>query len=646
MRDNLAPPTYTPISPGGIEFGDLTPEQSANTQAMLELIANTYNTPYAVVLLDQHTLTRNIYEQEWDPQKGKKVNRIVDGQKVVLKAKGVDMCNPVIYDCCIGNELYGNHTYIYGKPGHNDRPSLAEIVLSSSKTQCYLYYPTLMFQRPPIRQCPEWDPKQQTLVTKTKWASYDTSDIAAARCIWIDVDGHHLDDRIVHDCNLAAIDQLLRILPAYCAKTNIPMPAIVNSGRGVHLYWWLSRIAPLETDEQQYTFRMMLYKMGQWIAKLIEADPLCGKVWEVDRAAHSLLRMLHLPGCVHPKLGVRRYAVNALGRDYNLCNYTDLVSAIDAIDVADALRAKAPVCNSQVSEIPKPEAPTPINPAPVSANAIPPTPTMDPDDSIAVAPAAEDCDTALDSALVQDTVADTNSQPRVSRRRLDRLLDWAEGRKWELTSVRELFLFCCAVLMQHMGTKNISRELQHINAKLCNPLTDAELAKIVPSLDRKAAYSDLPYVGYYIPSNNWIADKLHMTPTETKRFCSTPRSTSTHKTTTFRSKFHEFLEILPRDPSKETVVEHRNRVYQHTRDWFRKEFEGYDRNTARQRRRSQNPQYNSKAGRYKKVTPETEQKCLTLHADGLSERKIAVHLQISKSAVHRIIAGDGPKLEE
>lgn len=452
------------------------------------------------------------------------------------------------------------------------------------------------------------------------------------------MDGHHLDDRIVHDCNLAAIDQLLRILPAYCAKTNIPMPAIVNSGRGIHLYWWFERIAPLETDDQRYTFRMILYKMGQWIAKLIETDPLCNKVWQVDHAAHSLLRMLHLPGCIHPKLGVRRYAVNAFGRDYNLCNYEDLVTAIDAIDVADTLRAKAPVCDSQASEIPKPETVTPSNPAPVSANAIPPTPTMDPDDATVAAPAAENCDTTLDSAPTQNAVVDTDTQPRVSRRRLDRLLDWAEGRKWELTSVRELFCFCCAVLMQHMDTQNITQELQHINAKLCNPLSDAELAKIVPSLDRKAAYSGLPYVGYYIPSNNWIADKLHMTSTETKRFCSTTPSTSTHSTTRFRNKFHEFLELIPRDPTKETIVEHRNRVYQYTRAWFKKEYKGYDRNTARQRQRSQNPQYNGKAGRYKQITPETEQKCLALRAAGLSEQKIANELQISKSSVHRIIA--------
>ena len=300
MRDNQTPPTLAPISPGGFEVDGLSLEQWSNTQALLEVIANTYNTPDAVVLLDQHVLTRNTYAKEWDPKKQKMVNSLVDGKKVVLKTKGVDMCNPVVYDICTGNELYGNHTYIYGKPGHNDRPSLAEIVLSSSTTQCYLYFPTLMVERPPIKQCPEWDPKQQTLVTKTKWASYDTSDIAAARCMWIDVDGHHLEDTDILEENPKAIEQLLRILPNYCAKTNIPMPAIVNSGRGIHLYWWFGRIAPLETDEQRYTFRVMLYKMGQWIAKLIEADPLCSRVWKVDHAAHSLLRMLHLPGCIHP----------------------------------------------------------------------------------------------------------------------------------------------------------------------------------------------------------------------------------------------------------------------------------------------------------------------------------------------------------
>ena len=646
MRDNLTSPTLAPISPGGFEVDGLSPEQWSNTQDLLEVIANTYNTPYAVVLLDQHALTRNTYAKEWDPLKQEMVNRIEDGKKVVLRTKGIDMCNPVVFDICIGNELYGNHTYIYGKPGHNDRPSLAEIVLSSSKTQCYLYLPTLMVHRSPMQPYDIWDDKSNKMITKYKWSSYNTSDIAAARCLWLDLDGHHLADDKVVETNLKAIDQLLRILPDYCAQTNIPMPAIVNSGRGVHLYWWFQRIVPLTTDRQQSHFSYLLYKMGKWATRLIEADPILSQIWEVDHSGYSLLRMLHLPGCVHPKLGVRRYAVNAFGRDYYLCNYEEVVKAIEAIDTDGEPITQTTVCNSQVSEIPKPEAPTPINPASISANAIPPTPTMDPDATTATAPAAEDGGTALDSVPIQDTVADTDIQPRVSRSRLDRLLDWAEGRKWELTSVRALFLFYCAVLLQHMAAQNIARELQHINAKLRNPLPNTEIIHIVPGLDRKAAHSDEPYVGYYIISNERIAEKLHMTPTEAERFCSTTRSTSTHKTVTFRVKFHEFLDFIPYDPTKETVVEHRNRVYQYTRDWFRNEYEGYDRNTARQRRRSQHPEYNGKPGRYKKDNSVLQRKCLALREDGLSERQIGKKLQISKSTVHRLISEVVQKTEE
>ena len=72
MRDNLTFPTLAPISPGGFEVDGLSPEQWSNTQDLLEVIANTYNTPYAVVLLDQHALTRNTYAKEWDPQKQKR----------------------------------------------------------------------------------------------------------------------------------------------------------------------------------------------------------------------------------------------------------------------------------------------------------------------------------------------------------------------------------------------------------------------------------------------------------------------------------------------------------------------------------------------------------------------------------------------
>ena len=646
MRDNQTPPTLAPISPGGFEVDGLSPEQWSNTQALLEVIANTYNTPYAVVLLDQHALTRNTYAKEWDPLKQEMVNRIEDGKKVVLRTKGIDMCNPVVYDSCTGNELYGNHTYIYGKPGHQDRPSLAEIVLTSSKTQCYLYLPTLMVQRSPMQPYDVWDKKTDKQITKYKWTSYNTSDIAAARCLWLDLDGHHLTDDKVVETNLKAIDQLLRILPDYCAQTNIPMPAIVNSGRGIHLYWWFQRIVPLTTDLQQSHFGYMLYTMGKWATRLIEADPILSQIWEVDHSGYSLLRMLHLPGCVHPKLGVRRYAVNAFGRDYNLCNYEELVSAINALDAADAPITQAIVCDSQAHEIPKPKAVTPSNPASASAKAFPPTPTMNPDDATVAVPVADDGGTALDSVLVQDTVVDTDTQPRVSRRRLDRLLDWAEGRKWELTSVRELFLFCCAVLMQHMGTQNITQELQRLNAMIKPPLSTAEVAKITNGLDRKAAHSDLPYVGYYIPSNTRIADILCMTIEEREQFCTSGQSVSTHSTVTFTSKFHEFLASFPRDPAKETADEHRKRVAAYTHDWLYEHYEGYDRNTARQRRRSQRPEYDGRPGRYKKDNSELQCKCLALREEGFSERQISQKLQISKSTVHRLISEVVQKTEE
>ena len=646
MRDNQTPPTLAPISPGGFEVDGLNLEQWSNTQALLEVIANTYNTPYAVVLLDQHALTRNTYAKEWDPLKQEMVNRIEDGKKVVLRTKGIDMCNPVVFDICTGNELYGNHTYIYGKPGHRDRPSLAEIVLASSKTQCYLYYPTLMVQRSPMQPYDVWDKKANKQITKYKWTSYNTSDIAAARCLWLDLDGHHLADDNVVDTNLKAIDQLLRILPDYCAKTNIPMPAIVNSGRGVHLYWWFGHIVPLTTDLQQSHFGYLLYTMGKWATRLIEADPILSQIWKVDHSGYSLLRMLHLPGCIHPKLGVRRYAVNALWRDYNLCNYEELVSAINALDAADAPITPAIVCDSQAHEIPKPKAVTPSNPASAFAKAFPPTPTTDPDDTTVAAPAAEDCDTTLDSVPVQDTVADTDIQPRVSRRRLDRLLDWAEGRKWELMSVRELFLFCCAVLMQHMGTQNITQELQRLNAIIKPPLPAAEVANIVSSLDRKASRSDLPYVGYYIITNAWIVQNLHMTAEEEKQFCTSGHSVSTHSTVTFQSKFREFISIIPRDPAKETADEHRKRVAAYTHDWLYKHYEGYDRNTARQRRRSQHPEYNGRPGRYKKDNSELQRKCLALREEGFSERQISQKLQISKSTVHRLISEVVQKTEE
>jgi hypothetical protein len=63
----------------------------------------------------------------------------------------------------------------------------------------------------------------------------------------VDVDGHAagITPEATHD----AITRLLEIIVGYCDSTSMPVPAIVCSGRGVHLYWWFEEAIDLYTAE-------------------------------------------------------------------------------------------------------------------------------------------------------------------------------------------------------------------------------------------------------------------------------------------------------------------------------------------------------------------------------------------------------------
>ena len=632
------PDPIPPREHGGILFPGQAPDQSENTMRFLELVANTYRTPYACLIMGKHLLKRNTYERYWDVHLGKLRYRLEGGERVIRGCKGVDMCAPYIYDLGRGNELYQEHLFAYGKAKKGEdrtykvRPSLAESILSCDKSQSLLFYPALVKPRSIMQPI---EKKDGTITYRL--CNYSSQDVQAVRCAWVDIDGHSLPVEDIKAMNPIAIQHFMSLLPDYCEQTNVPLPAVVNSGRGIHLYWWFDRALPLRTAEERTGFSNVLSGLNLWAKELIDMDPVCSQVWSPDYASSAVFHQLNLPGCIHPKLDTARYVVNKFGRDYFLCFYEELLVA--ARKYADrkretAFRGFIPVAFSQTSTQ------TVENPAIQEKCTFPQDIIWG--EGIA-RPLRNDADGQSQGFC--DTVYSSQGK------RLDRLLQWAEGRDWDLHPGRAMFLYICAVLMQHRQSEPdwdaIDQELFRINKRLLEPLPDPEVRKIVPGLMRKSANGNEAFSGYFIFNNQWIADTLHMTDEERSRFCTSGKSGTYHPTSvSFTEKFMEIMALIPWDPERECSEEHKQRCFELTREWFTEEFKDMDRNGARQRKRAAREGYTGKPGRYKKVTSEMVDQCALLKQKGMNQRQIAAELGVSKSTVSNILKGLVQKTEE
>lgn len=631
--------SLNPIPPGeqgGILFPGLTPEQSENTMALLELVADTYGSPYACLIMETHLLRRDVYDRYWDPVSRKWINRMENGKRIAQKRAGIDRSAPNLYDIGIGNSLYCDHQYFYGsKSGKDDqervhppRASLLETVLSSSGEQSYLFYPVLVSPHPMMQTLQT----EEGEIRHVRW-NYTTLDVAAARCAWVDVDGHDLSTDEIKRINPIAIQRFMAMLPEYCVQTNLPVPAVVNSGRGIHLYWWLDRAVPLQTDEEMTCFKDALRALNRWAGCLIDQDPICRSVWKADSSCSTIFHQLNLPGCIHPKLGVPRYVINKLGRDYSRCCYADLYSTMLAYtDPTEESEPENTVCTDQEAVPEQVQTETAI-------------PRCNTDilgkDADKHTDRPSTCDTKTEKTYQSPAQAGAaNRQPYEGR--VNRLLRWAEGRNWDLYPGRETFLFICAVLMQHSrqytNMDDIDRELVRLNQKLAEPLPDSEVSKIVPGLERKMDQGNEGYRDVYIFTNDWVADTLKMTLEERKLFCiSAGEGAYSRSGLTFTTKFNQILAAMPWDPECESAKEHRQRCYRETQEWFAEKYRGQSHNGARQRRRAARPEYTGKPGRYKKDVTEEQTLCVELKEKGLSERQIASELGFSKSKVHRLL---------
>ena len=597
----------------------LTVEQNHNTMEFLGYVANTGKSDLRCLIMEQHTLTRDTFVRQRNQETGKMEYKLEEGKRIIAGRKGIDLTKPAVFAVAENGKLLRKHKNENPKiEFRNSKPvaetqnklsfihcaPLLESIIKTAETMQRLYFLPALVAPKALHK------KMKTSSNATFYSinNYSSNDVVAGRCLWVGIDGHTCPIDKIYHANLKAIDRLNAVLPAYCQNTGIPMPIVINSGCGVHLYWWFDKPVALKNTEIRAEFQWLLKKMADWAKELINQDQICRELWKVNYEAAKLYHLMSLPGCVHPETGQRQYVVNKHGRDYYLYSY-------DVI--CDSVKNR---CEPELPETHK-ECFTRIIPAENLCQA--------------------EADCIMPHEASEDSVHRKQEGILNLEGRINKLVHWAKGRSWNLTGRRELFLFCCGVALQCDATFDVTDEanypLHALNNHFTEPLMDNEVNILIQKLVSRAQANNM-----YKMRDKTIAKKLGMTAEEQECFCA-PASLSlgAERTPEFLDMFNEILQQEPWDNENEPIVSHRDRCYQLTCEWYtnrRKERKGktYS-NAARTRRRKAKPGYSKKGGRPKTYTNRDREMCQSLKEKGLSIRQIADQTGLSKSAVGRML---------
>lgn len=598
-----------------VQLPGQTAEQSKNTISFLNLVADTYGTDGRILIVKSNVLKRDTYMQRRGPETGRKVCLCdEDGHKIIVGHKGIDWSSPSIYELAGDTELYYPHIFPFGRSRsitnskekkYDPRPTLLNSVIESAqKREKLLFSPCLVAMRSLIETR-----YTDSGVPYRALNNFTTNDVSYARCLWVDIDGHNLSDEQITALNEAAIQNLMEMLPDYCAETGLPMPAVVNSGRGVHLYWWFAEALPLQDQQAKVEFKALLAGVAHWAADLIMRDSVCAAAWQVDSGS-TVFHYMNLPGTIHPRTRTPRYVVNSYGQDYFKVHLSTLLTAIKPYCTSKKKMAKKA---TNIAELPTDQIiPLAIN---TSVN--------------------EQVSAQMPASFARKAYATG---------RLGRLLAWAESRGWIIHNShtnsgtgREVFLFICGTLLAQQGIASLEA-LWDINACLVLPIAECRVQNIINELAKKGENGDSAWDKYYCYSNANIAAALDMTPAEAERFgfanSGKAKGYGLPSKAIFPAKLAEIKGQTPRH-FDESMAEWAARCYELTCDYFHANRTGSG-HAARTRRRAAQAGYTGKPGR-KKRDPEQinaeKQRCIQFKRENptLTVRQIAELVGFCKS---------------
>lgn len=241
----------------------------------------------------------------------------------------------------------------------------------------------------------------------------------------------------------------------------LPMPAIEDSGRGIHLWWVFNQAIPyeMETDSARW-YTTIANAVKSEVGNIIKSLPY--KV-DIDSKATAAYRVYNLPGSRNDATDTMRQIIND---DWQTVDVDEFCSAAGVPAPGEPLQPTISVSqksqkrcyNPSLSED-KPEV----------------------DGTAALQPETAPVEVTKPGKAVY--LPNTATHQHSAYYRVDRLVAWAAGRNYQITGLRNEWIACIvSILTAGAGLTLTPKDLQQYNQLLPNPLSETELAGIIKTM--------------------------------------------------------------------------------------------------------------------------------------------------------------------
>lgn len=241
----------------------------------------------------------------------------------------------------------------------------------------------------------------------------------------------------------------------------LPMPAIEDSGRGIHLWWVFNQAIPyeMETDSARW-YTTLANAVKSEVGNIIKSLPY--KV-DIDSKATAAYRVYNLPGSRNDATDTMRQIIND---DWQTVDVDEFCSAAGVPAPGEPLQPTISVSqksqkrcyNPSLSED-KPEV----------------------DGTAALQPETAPVEVTKPGKAVY--LPNTATHQHSAYYRVDRLVAWAAGRNYQITGLRNEWIACIvSILTAGAGLTLTPKDLQQYNQLLPNPLSETELAGIIKTM--------------------------------------------------------------------------------------------------------------------------------------------------------------------
>lgn len=301
--------------------------------------------------------------------------------------------------------------------------------------------------------------------TKERWEriNHAHKDVRAVVGLVVDIDLHNYTSRA------EMREQVQRDTAALWymwqqGDSSLPIPAIEDSGRGIHLWWVFNQAIPyeMETDSARW-YTTLANAVKSEVGNIIKSLPY--KV-DIDSKATAAYRVYNLPGSRNDATDTMRQIIND---DWQTVD-------VDEFCLAAGVPAPGEPLQPPISVAAQPEK--------VQKRCYNPSLSEDKpevDGTAALQPETAPVEVTKPGKAVY--LPNTATHQHSAYYRVDRLVAWAAGRNYQITGLRNEWIACIvSILTAGAGLTLTPKDLQQYNQLLPNPLSETELAGIIKTM--------------------------------------------------------------------------------------------------------------------------------------------------------------------